>query len=212
MTPETSGRRRESAPARAVVFPGEQHFFARSIGYNTVAENRADTVQQSSWQVSPSMPDDNSDNRRPAEDPPATEADGARDPDQVAREENEALADRVLASSDDVLSGALIDTAAEDELLESSLADGAVEVVEDEASDEGAPEDEAPQGEAAASEEESAAAPEPAPEPAPEAGESGDGSTPKRSSSSQYRHDLRTPFNLMIGYSEMLIEDAEDAE
>ncbi len=32
----------------------------------------------------------------------------------------------------------------------------------------------------------------------------------KRSDAAQYRHDLRTPFNLMIGYSEMLIEDAED--
>ncbi|MDC0718710.1 adenylate/guanylate cyclase domain-containing protein [Nannocystis sp. bb15-2] len=35
-------------------------------------------------------------------------------------------------------------------------------------------------------------------------------STTKRSSSAQLRHDLRTPFNQIFGYSEMLLEDAEE--
>ncbi|MCB9704354.1 MAG: response regulator [Myxococcales bacterium] len=64
---------------------------------------------------------------------------------------------------------------------------------------------------------ESGPAPEPADEPEPEEaaegsdehgshGEGGD----KRSTAAQFRHDLRTPFNLIIGFSEMLIEDAEE--
>ncbi|MCY0988226.1 response regulator [Nannocystis sp. ILAH1] len=35
-------------------------------------------------------------------------------------------------------------------------------------------------------------------------------SSTKRSSSAQLRHDLRTPFNQIFGYSEMLLEDAEE--
>jgi adenylate cyclase len=34
--------------------------------------------------------------------------------------------------------------------------------------------------------------------------------TTKRSSAAQLRHDLRTPFNQIFGYSEMLLEDAEE--
>src|SRR5688572_15176972 len=45
----------------------------------------------------------------------------------------------------------------------------------------------------------------PPPEPEPDAPKT----SARRTTAAQLRHDLRTPFNQIIGYSEMLIEDAE---
>ena len=54
------------------------------------------------------------------------------------------------------------------------------------------------------------AKPPPPPPPAPEADAPKVPTAPtKRTSAAQLRHDLRTPFNQIFGYSEMLLEDAD---